>query len=215
MQTGGLRPITPSCLMRIKHLGLKDYQSSWQAMIDFTNKRDERTEDELWVVEHPPVFTQGIAGKQAHLLSTGEIPVVQTDRGGQVTYHGPGQLVIYCLIDLKRLGIGVKKMVSLIESSVQALLQSYGVESQLKEGAPGVYVEGKKISALGLKVKHGKTYHGLSLNIDMDLSPFLSINPCGYPGLEVTQLADLADNVEFSTVAEELSQLLIQHVARN
>ena len=201
--------------MRIKYLGLKDYQFCWQAMIDFTIKRDDRTEDELWVVEHPPVFTQGIAGKQDHLLSTGEIPVVQSDRGGQVTYHGPGQLVIYCLVDLKRLGIGVKKMVSLIETSVQELLKTYGVESQLKAGAPGVYVKGKKISALGLKVKHGRIYHGLSLNINMDLAPFLNINPCGYPGLEVTQLADLADNVEFSTVAEELSQLLIKHVARD
>ena len=201
--------------MQVKYLGLQDYQSTWDEMIDFTSDRDEHSEDALWVVEHPAVFTQGIAGKADHLLSVTNIPVVQTDRGGQVTYHGPGQLVIYCLIDLKRLGIGVKKMVSLIETSVQTLLTRYGVESHLKDGAPGVYVKDKKIAALGLKVKHGRTYHGLSLNLDMDLSPFGQINPCGYPGLEVTQLADLADNVEFSTVAKELSQILIEHVARN
>jgi lipoyl(octanoyl) transferase len=181
----------------------------------FTAKRQVDSEDELWIVEHPAVFTQGISGKAENLLQNSNIPVVQSDRGGQITYHGPGQLLVYCLIDLKRLSIGVKKMVSLIETAIMDLLKLYDIESQLKDGAPGVYVQGAKIAALGLKVKNGATYHGLSLNVDMDLSPFSQINPCGYQGLAVTQLSNLTDNSQLETVANKLTEILINHVARS
>ena len=201
--------------MHIKNLGRQDYQPTWEQMIAFTQNRDAQSADELWIVEHPPVFTQGISGTKKHVLSTVDIPIVQSDRGGQITYHGPGQLVIYCLFDLKRLGLGVKQTVGILESSVQELLSRYQIDTHLKASAPGVYVNNQKISALGLKVKNGKTYHGLSLNIDMDLSPFSQINPCGYPGLEVTQMADLTDNVNFLTVANELCQILQNNVTRD
>jgi len=200
--------------MKIINLGLQDYVQTWDAMKSFTQLRDANTEDELWIVEHPSVFTQGISGKAEHLLQTSDIPVVNTDRGGQITYHGPGQLIVYCLIDLKRLDIGVKKIVSLIETSIVDLLKTHGVDSHLKDGAPGVYVDGVKIAALGLKVKNGRTYHGLSLNVDMDLSAFTQINPCGYQGLKVTQLCDLTDNVDLDRIGNELTQILSNHVAR-
>ncbi len=201
--------------MKTIHLGLQDYTQTWEAMKVFTAERQSETEDELWIVEHPAVFTQGISGKSKNRLQNSDIPMVQSDRGGQITYHAPGQLVVYCLIDLRRLGIGVKKMVSLIESSIMDLFTTYGVESHLKEGAHGVYVKDAKIAALGLKVKNGATYHGLSLNVNMDLSPFSQINPCGYQGLAVTQLADLTDNVQLKTIGSELTQLLTRHVTRN
>lgn len=201
--------------MRIVRLGLQDYAQTWEAMKTFTANRQTNTEDELWIVEHPAVFTQGVSGKAENLLQNSNIPVVQSDRGGQITYHGPGQLVVYCLIDLKRLGIGIKKMVSLLEAAIIDLLKSYNINSHLKEGAHGVYVEDAKIAALGLKVKNGSSYHGLSLNVDMDLSPFLQINPCGYQGLAVTQLSDLTDNVQLKTIGNELVQLLKQYVTRN
>ena len=201
--------------MHIKNLGRQDYHPTWEQMIKFTQERDAQSADELWIVEHPPVFTQGISGSEKHVLASSNIPIVQSDRGGQITYHGPGQLVIYCLFDLKRLGLGVKQTVSILEASVQELLGRYQIDTQLKAGAPGVYVDNQKISALGLKVKNGKTYHGLSLNIDMDLSPFSQINPCGYPGLEVTQMVDLTDNVNFLTVASELSRILQNNVTRD
>lgn len=202
--------------MKVVELGHQDYQQTWQAMIDFTNERTIETEDELWVVEHPGVFTQGIAGKPEHELNIQNIPLIKTDRGGQVTYHGPGQLIIYCLIDLKRNGFGVKKMVSIIENSIIQMLELYSIKAHLKDGAPGVYVDHAKIAALGLKVKHGKTYHGLSVNIDMSLSPFSQINPCGYQGLKVTQLSDLADNtIHMSAVSEQLTSLLINNINNN
>ena len=201
--------------MYIKNLGRQDYQLTWEQMIAFTQNRDAQSADELWIVEHPSVFTQGISGTKKHVLNASDIPIVQSDRGGQITYHGPGQLVVYCLFDLKRLGLGVKQTVGILESSVQELLSHYQIDTHLKDGAPGVYVDNQKISALGLKVKNGKTYHGLSLNIDMDLSPFSQINPCGYPGLEVTQMADLTDNVNFLTVANELCQILQNNVTRD
>jgi len=184
-------------------------------MKDFTAERQANTDDELWIVEHPAVFTQGVSGKAENLLHNSDIPVVQSDRGGQITYHGPGQLIIYCLIDLKRLGIGIKKMVSLIELSIMDLLKFHGIDAELREGAHGVYVKGAKIAALGLKVKNGATYHGLSLNIDMDLSPFSQINPCGYQDLAVTQLADLTDNIHLETIGNELTQRLTENVTRN
>ena len=201
--------------MKVLNLGLQDYHQTWEAMKRFTQQRTLDSEDELWVVEHPRVFTQGISTKAKHLLSMSEIPVVKTDRGGQITYHGPGQVIIYCLVDLKRLGIGVKKMVSIIEQSIISLLTRYNINSHTKDGAPGVYVNDAKLAALGLKVKNGKTYHGLSLNVAMDLSPFQQINPCGYPGLKVTQLSDLVDNINLEQISQELTQLLIAHVTRN
>ena len=201
--------------MKIINLGLQDYTQTWNAMKNFTQARDANTEDELWIVEHPSVFTQGISGKDEHVLINSEIPIVRTDRGGQITYHGPGQLIVYCLIDLKRLGIGVKKMVSLIELSIMDLLAKHQIESHIKTGAPGVYVDGAKIAALGLKVKNGRTYHGLSLNVAMELSAFAQINPCGYQGLKVTQMCDLTDNINLDSIANELTQILSNHVTRH
>ncbi|HIM95577.1 MAG TPA: lipoyl(octanoyl) transferase LipB [Gammaproteobacteria bacterium] len=201
--------------MKIINLGLQDYTQTWSAMKNFTQTRDINTEDELWIVEHPSVFTQGISGKVEHLLENSDIPVVSTDRGGQITYHGPGQLIVYCLIDLKRLGIGVKKMVSLIEVSIMDLLAKHQIESHIKTGAPGVYVDGAKIAALGLKIKNGRTYHGLSLNVAMELSAFAQINPCGYQGLKVTQMCDLTDNISLESIANELTQILSNHVTRH
>ena len=201
--------------MKVLNLGLQDYHQTWEAMKRFTQLRTIDSEDELWIVEHPRVFTQGISSKAQHLLSTSDIPVVKSDRGGQITYHGPGQIIVYCLIDLKRLNIGVKKMVSIIEQSIILLLERYDIDAHTIDGAPGVYVDEAKIAALGLKVKNGKTYHGLSLNVAMDLSPFEQINPCGYAGLKVTQLSDLVDNINLEQISQELTQLLIAHVTRN
>lgn len=194
--------------MKIVNLGLQDYAQTWEDMKMFTANRESKSEDELWIVEHPSIFTQGISGKSKHLLKTSDIPVVQSDRGGQITYHGPGQLIVYCLIDLKRLGIGVKKMVSIIEASIIDLLKFYNIQSHTKTGAPGVYVANAKIAALGLKVKNGKTYHGLSLNIDMDLSPFTQINTCGYQDLAVTQMLNLTDNIDLEIIGNKLCKIL-------
>ncbi len=177
-------------------------------MTDFTNQRTTETPDQLWLVEHPPVFTQGQAGKSEHLLFPGDIPVVQTDRGGQVTYHGPGQLVAYPLLDLRRLNIGVRELVTRLEQTVIATLAHYGIESAAKPDAPGVYVKGDKIASLGLRVRRGCSFHGLALNVAMDLSPFQRINPCGYQGLAMTQMQDLLPNppglaeVQIQLVAE-------------
>lgn len=175
----------------IRHLGLQDYWLVWQAMTEFTNQRTPETLDEIWLVEHSPVFTQGQAGKPEHLLLPGDIPVVQTDRGGQVTYHGPGQLVAYPLLDLRRLKLGVRDLVSAIEQTIVETLAVYGIEAYPKPDAPGVYVAGDKIASLGLRVRRGCSFHGLALNVDMDLSPFERINPCGYQGLAMTQMRDL------------------------
>ena len=194
---------TPNKLI-IRDLGLQEYQPVWQAMQDFTAKRDETTPDELWCLEHPPVFTMGLNGKDEHLLNIKNIPVINIDRGGQVTYHGPGQLVIYTLIDLARLNIGVKDLVNSIEKAIIALLKQYDINASAKEGAPGVYVEGKKIAALGLRIKRNKSYHGLSLNIDMDLAPFKQINPCGYEGMAVTQLKNLKNDIDSEKVKLDL-----------
>lgn len=192
----------------VRDLGLQEYSPIWQAMQDFTANRDENTPDELWCLEHPPVFTMGLNGKDEHLLNIKNIPVINIDRGGQVTYHGPGQLVIYTLIDLARLNIGVKDLVDSIEKSIIALLKQYDINALGKEGAPGVYVNGKKIAALGLRIKRNKSYHGLSLNIDMDLSPFQQINPCGYEGMAVTQIKDLRSNIDSSKIKLDLIALL-------
>lgn len=196
----------------IREPGLVDYLPTWQAMQRFTNGRGPETGDEFWLLEHAPVFTQGQAGKAEHLLFPGDIPVVQVDRGGQVTYHGPGQLVAYLLLDVRRLGIGVRELVSRMERSLIELLAGYGVEAYAKPDAPGVYVGGMKIASLGLRIRNGCSFHGLALNVDMDLAPFQRINPCGYAGLAMTQLKDQARGpVEFAEVSGRLrAQLAAQ-----
>lgn len=176
----------------VRRLGRAEYLPVWQAMQAFTDGRTEETADELWLVEHPPVFTQGQAGKAEHVLAPGDIPVVQVDRGGQVTYHGPGQVVAYPLVDLRRLRLGVRDFVCRIEEAIIGVLASHGVAGERVAGAPGIYVGGAKIAALGLRVRRGCSFHGLSFNIDMDLEPFRRINPCGFRGLEVTQLVSFA-----------------------
>lgn len=180
----------------------------------FTNERDDETDDAIWLVQHPPVFTQGQAGKAEHIFDSGDIPVVQTDRGGQVTYHGPGQVIIYPLLRLKRYGLGVRDLVTLIEQSVLALLKEYGVMAEVKPSAPGVYVDGDKIASLGLRIRKGCSYHGVSLNVDMDLAPFQQINPCGYNGLKMTQLVDVLRAQAAGTLptADQVEQNLLRHI---
>lgn len=180
----------------IRNLGLQAYQETWQAMQAYTLTRDDTSPDELWVVEHPPVYTLGLNGKREHLLNVQNIPVVQSDRGGQVTYHGPGQLVIYTLLDLKRLGWNIRQLVETLEQSMISALAQYGLKTYAKREAPGVYWQEQKMGSVGLRVKRGCCYHGLSLNNKMDLSPFKGINPCGFANLEVTQLSDLQVNIE-------------------
>ena len=192
----------------VRDLGLQEYVTIWQEMQKFTAARDETTLDELWCLEHPPIFTMGLNGKKEHLLNITNIPVIDIDRGGQVTYHGPGQLVIYTLIDLRRLNIGVKDLVTTIEKSIIKLLKKYEIDAQGKENAPGVYVNDAKIAALGLRIKRNKSYHGLSLNIQMDLAPFQQINPCGYEGMAVTQIKDLKPAINLSNVKTDLTSLL-------
>jgi len=203
-------------MLEILDKGIVDYSKTWDEMRSFTNSRTTETPDELWLLEHNSIFTQGLSGKPEHLLEETEIMVIQSDRGGQITYHGPGQLVIYCLIDIKRLGIGIKKMVSHIEQSIIDLLADYSIQAHQVSGAPGVYVNGSKIAALGLKVKQGRTYHGLSLNIDMDLSPYKLINPCGYSDLNVTQMSNLTDNtLNIYDIKKKLSNYLKNYVTRS
>jgi lipoyl(octanoyl) transferase len=203
-------------MIKIKEKGLQDYKSTWLEMVSFTENRNNHTEDELWTLEHRSVFTQGLSGKPEHLLKETEIEVIKSDRGGQITYHGPGQIIVYCLIDIKRLGIGVKQMVSIIEKSIIDLLSDYSISSHKIPGAPGVYVDGSKIAALGLKVKRGKTYHGLSLNVDMDLSPYSLINPCGYKDLKITQMSNLTDNKpDLDKIKKELTKNLTKYVSRS
>lgn len=174
----------------VRQLGCVDYAPTWHAMQNFTQTRDASTTDEIWLLEHPRVFTQGQAGKAEHVLAAGDIPIVQVDRGGQVTYHGPGQLVAYILLDIRRRGQGVRGLVSTIENSLIDVLGEYGVTAQAKPDAPGVYVADKKIASLGLRIRRGCSFHGLALNVDMDLQPFQRINPCGYAGMQMTQLRD-------------------------
>ena len=193
----------------MRRLGIADYEPVWREMQAFTDTRDKQTPDQLWLVQHPPVFTQGQAGKAEHVLAPGDIPVVQVDRGGQVTYHGPGQIVAYPLIDIRRKGIGVREFVNRIEESIIGVLALHGVQGQRVEGAPGIYVDGNKVASLGLRVRRGCTFHGLAFNIDMDLEPFQRINPCGFAGLQVTQLSDLA-----VVTLEQAEQELVESLAR-
>jgi lipoyl(octanoyl) transferase len=196
----------------IRNLGVLSYEPTWLRMQQFTNERDDTATDEIWALQHEPVFTQGQAGKEEHLLGTGDIPVVQVDRGGQVTYHGPGQLVIYLLLNLKRKKIGVRELVTIMEESVVETLKEYEVEAYAKPDAPGVYVNNNKIASLGLRVRRGCSFHGLALNLDMDLEPFLRINPCGYAGMAMTQLATLVGNLDQAEVAERLLKLVINKI---
>jgi len=187
--------------LKLRYLGTQPYSETWQAMSEFTNLRNEHTVDEIWVVEHPPVFTQGTAGKAEHLLRQTEIPVVKSDRGGQITYHGPGQLIVYLLVDIRRKHFNVRSLVTIIEQGIIELLNEYDVQAIAKPDAPGVYVNGKKIASLGLKIRRGCSFHGLALNVDMDLSPFLQINPCGYAGLEMTQCKNEGIQLSVKTLA--------------
>ena len=199
--------------MLIKHLGRVDYEPTYQAMVAFTDGRTEDTPDELWIVEHPPVFTQGMAGKPEHLLQHSKIPVVQVDRGGQITYHGPGQVVVYTMIDFKRRHISVRDLVSRLENSIIATLAHFGIEAHNDPKRPGVYVGERKIASLGLRIKRGSVYHGLALNVNMDLEPFHQINPCGYAGLEMVQMAELVSTTpEFNQVADTLADHLQQQL---
>lgn len=200
-----------SCL-GFRDLGLQPYEPVLEAMRRFTEQRSPDSQDEIWLVEHPSVFTQGQAGKAEHLLVPGDIPVVQTDRGGQVTYHGPGQLVAYLLLDVRRSGIGVRDLVSRIEQSLIGLLASYGVTAVSKPDAPGVYVDGAKIASLGLRIRNGRSFHGLALNVDMDLEPFRRINPCGYAGMAMTQLSQLAGPIALADVRERLRGELVERL---
>ena len=195
--------------MKTVHLGRCDYAPVFEEMKRFNDERTADTEDELWVVEHNPVFTQGLAGKPEHLLIRDDIPVVQIDRGGQITYHGPGQLVVYTMIDFKRRKTSIRNIVSALENSIIDTLSDYGITANADPQRPGVYVQGKKIASLGLRIKNGSVYHGLALNIDMDLSPFTHINPCGYAGLEMTQIADhIRPAPSLDEVAEKLTAYL-------
>ncbi len=194
----------------VRQWGRQDYLPVWQAMHEFTDQRDETTRDEIWLVEHNPVFTQGQAGKAEHLLNTGDIPVVQSDRGGQVTYHGPGQLVVYFLINLRRKKLGVRDLVTDIENLVINTLKAYNIESAARPDAPGVYVDGKKICSLGLRIRKGSSFHGLALNVNMDLSPFLRINPCGYQGMEMVQVSNLGGPENTREVEQQLIQELVK-----
>ena len=199
--------------LNIRRIDIGDYQTIWQSMQTFTDERDDSVVDELWLVEHSPVFTQGQAGKEEHLLIAGDIPVVKVDRGGQVTYHGPGQLVIYLLLNLKRRKIGVRELVTKIEQSIVELLANHNVNAYAKSDAPGVYVDNKKIASLGLRVRKGCSFHGLALNIDMDMQPFLRINPCGYAGMEMLQTKEITNISTVEQAGDELSTILARSLS--
>jgi len=194
--------------IEIRYLGLSDYQETWDAMKAYTHTRNAKSPDQFWITEHSPIFTQGLNGRSEHVLDAGDIPLLQIDRGGQVTYHGPGQLLLYCLLDLNRLGIGVKSLVSRLENSVIDWLNTWQINAHTRPGAPGVYVGEAKIAALGLRIRKGCCYHGLSLNVDMELEPFGRINPCGYRGLAVTQLRDLGITLDVERVGQELAEVI-------
>jgi lipoyl(octanoyl) transferase len=190
----------------IRNLGLVEYEPTWRAMQQFTDQRDATTEDELWLLQHPPVFTLGMAADPAHLLLPGEFPVVQTDRGGQVTYHGPGQLIVYPLVDIRRCGLSVRGLVQLCEQAVIDLVAPFGVQAEGRRDAPGVYVAGRKLASVGMRIRRGASYHGLALNVDMDLSPFERINPCGLVGMEVTQLSALGIALDIDAAGDLIAE---------
>lgn len=193
-----------------RRLGLVAYEPTWRAMQSFNQRRDDSTPDQLWLVQHPPVFTLGLAGRREHVLAPGEIPVVPTDRGGQVTYHGPGQALVYLLLDLKRRKLGVRELVTRIEQAAIDVLAHYRIEGVRRAGMPGVYVGEAKIAAIGLRIARGSSYHGVALNVDMDLEPFSRIDPCGYPGLAATQLKDLGVRDSIDAVQQRLADALVR-----
>ncbi|VUX55743.1 lipoyl-protein ligase [uncultured Woeseiaceae bacterium] len=202
-------------LIVVRSLGLHDYEPLWRKMQQFTASRSTLTPDEIWFTEHPPVFTLGLNASREHLLTPGDIPVIQVDRGGQVTYHGPGQLMIYPLLDLKRAGLGVRDLVTGLEQTVVDLLADFDIEAASRKDAPGVYVEGRKIASVGLRVRRGGSYHGMALNIDMDLEPFSRINPCGFSDLEVTDLTALEIGESRMEIQERVQAHLLRHLRMN
>ena len=203
--------------INVKHLGLVPYETTWQAMRAFTDERGSDTLDELWLVEHPPVFTQGLNGKPEHILHSSDIPIVQTDRGGQITYHAPGQAIVYVLFDLKRAKLGVRALVNELENSIIDYLQQFEIDAAARSDAPGVYVEGQKIASLGLKIRKQRSYHGLSFNVDMNLAPFQLVNPCGLAGMQMTQLKDWINANSVPTAmnaAESIAHILKQRLQK-
>ena len=195
--------------LKVKKLGLQDYKKTWASMMNTVLSKSEDDQDEVWLLEHPPVFTLGLGGEDQHILSPGNIPVVKSDRGGQATYHGPGQLVVYFMLNLKRLGWGPKRLINELEELIINLFKEYGIKSSRMPGAPGVYIDGEKIASIGLKIKRGFSYHGISLNIDMDLDPFLRINTCGFQSLKVTQLSKFR-KITFQEVQTRFEALLLK-----
>ncbi len=202
-------------LIVVRSLGLHDYEPLWRDMQQFTEKRSSLSPDEIWFTEHPPVFTLGLNASREHLLTPGDIPVIQVDRGGQVTYHGPGQLMVYPLIDLKRAGLGVRDLVTGLEQTVVDLLADFDIEAASRKDAPGVYVEGRKVASVGLRVRRGGSYHGMALNIDVDLEPFSRINPCGFSDLEVTDLTALGIGESRMEIQERVQANLLRHLRMN
>ena len=203
------QPLTANRQPLLRWLGRVEYEPTWRAMQSFTEQRAPETPDEIWFLEHPPVFTLGMNAAPEHLLAPGDIPVVQIDRGGQVTYHGPGQLVVYPLIDVRRAGLGVRQLVMSLENAIIDLLASWNITALARRDAPGVYVEGRKVASIGLRIRRGSSYHGLAFNVAMDLEPFQRINPCGYRGLEVIDLRSLGVNASVQEVADALSPRLL------
>jgi len=201
--------------IRVRPLTKREYNETWQAMRDFTDTRSPDTADEIWLIEHPPVYTLGQAGKPEHILNPGNIPIVKTDRGGQVTYHGPGQLVVYPLIDLRRRQLGVRELVTLLEQTIIDLLADYGITAAARPDAPGVYVNDAKVCSIGLRIRRGCSYHGIAFNIAMDLKPFSGINPCGYRNLAITQLSELGGPSDLDTVATHLIKILAAKLGYN
>jgi lipoyl(octanoyl) transferase len=207
------KPLVPAPVIR--HLGRAHYESTWHAMRKFTAERDAASADEIWFLEHAPIFTLGMNASRAHLVSPGDIPVLQIDRGGEVTYHGPGQLVVYPLIDLKRAALGVRDLVSALEASVVNYVAALGIAAQCRRDAPGVYVGQRKLASLGIRIRRGASYHGLALNVDMDLEPFARIHPCGFTGLQMTQLADLDGPSAIEVVAQDFAPHLLRALFAN
>lgn len=205
-------PVRKPPVIEVRSLGRQEFEPTWRAMQRFTEERDADTPDEIWFTEHPPVFTLGLNASRAHVLAPGDIPVVQIDRGGQVTYHGPGQLMVYPLMDLKRAGFHVRGLVTALERSVVDLARELGLEAAGRPEAPGVYVEGRKVASIGLRIRRGASYHGMALNVDVDLEPFSRINPCGFQGLEMTDLARLGVGDDLASVAAKLEVHLVQQL---
>jgi lipoyl(octanoyl) transferase len=206
-------PLEPASI-EVRSLGRQEFEPTWRAMQRFTEERDADTLDEIWFTEHPPVFTLGLNASREHLLAPGDIPVVQTDRGGQVTYHGPGQLMVYPLLDLKRLSLHIRDLVTALERSVVDLAREFGLEATGRRDAPGVYVDGRKLASIGLRVRRGASYHGMALNVNADLEPFSRINPCGFQGLEMTDLARLGVRDDLPSVAARLKKHLLRHFSQ-